>query len=55
MAAHTTEFDRARELLCSSGIVKPFGMALPTQLLTDASRLFGFGFAPVLVEKDGRL
>ena len=47
LSVHLDEFTRVRELLCSSGVVKPFDMSLPTQLLTDASRLFGLGFALV--------
>ena len=47
LPAHAEEFDRVRELLCSSDVVKPFNIDLPTQLLTDASRLYGFGYALV--------
>ena len=50
LAVHSDEFARVRELLCSSGVVRRFDMSLPTQLLTDASRLFGLGFALVQVE-----
>ena len=52
---HDKEFERARTLLCSAGIVKPFDVELPTELLTDASRLFGFGFALVQIDVTGDL
>ena len=55
LSVHSDEFTRVRELLCSSGVVKPFDMSLPTQLLTDASRLFGLGFALVQVESGNPL
>lgn len=42
---HEEEFKRARNLLCSSEIVKPFDPSLNTELLTDASRLHGLGYA----------
>ena len=50
LSVHLDEFTRVRELLCSAGVVKPFDMALPTQLLTDASPPFGLGYALIQVE-----
>ena len=55
LSVHKEEFDRARELLCSSGVVKPFDSALPSELLTGASRLHGFGYALVQIDSSGGL
>ena len=41
---HQTEFERAKSLLCSTQLVKPFDCNLPTYLLTDASKLYGLGY-----------
>ena len=41
---HQTEFERAKCLLSSTQLVKPFDCNLPTHLLTDASRLHGLGY-----------
>ena len=38
-------FEKAKELLCSTQVVKPFDTAIPTKVLTDASRLYGLGYA----------
>jgi hypothetical protein len=37
LASHAAEFDKVRALHCSSYLVRPFNMSLPTELLTDAS------------------
>lgn len=42
---HEAEFSKARTLLTSPAFVQPFDPSLSTQLLTDASRLYGLGFA----------
>ena len=42
---HEQEFEAAKALLCSDMLVRPFDSSLPTELLTDASRLHGLGFA----------
>ena len=52
---HEDKFEWTRALLCSTGVVKPFDILLPTLLLTDASWLFGFGFALVQTEFTGIL
>ncbi|TRY79893.1 hypothetical protein TCAL_16079 [Tigriopus californicus] len=44
---HAREFERVKDVLCSEPIMKPFDTALPTKLLTDASRDHGFGYALV--------
>ena len=46
---HDQEFKRTKEALCNDAIVKPFEPLLRTELLTDASRLFGIGYAPPAV------
>jgi hypothetical protein len=51
---HDEEFSRAKELLCSSVLVKPFDSSLATELLTDASRLFGLGYALLQRETNGQ-
>jgi transposase InsO family protein len=51
---HAEEFASAKKLLCSVSGVKYFDPKLPTVLLTDASRLYGLGFALVQVEADGK-
>ena len=38
------EFDRAKQILTSPMMVKPFDPALRTGLLTDAARLYGLGY-----------
>jgi hypothetical protein len=51
---HDEEFAKAKSLLCSSALVKPFDSRLPTELLTDASRLFGLGYALLQREPSGQ-
>lgn len=49
---HQREFEAARRLLSSSPLlVQPFDMTLETEILTDASRLFGLGY--ILVQRGG--
>jgi hypothetical protein len=52
---HQAEFEQAKKLLCSAKVVKFFDPSLPTILLTDASRLYGLGFALVQTGEDGRM
>ena len=47
---HQQSFEETKRLLTSDMVVKPFDPKLETQLLTDASRLKGLGFA--LMQKD---
>ena len=47
------EFEQVKKLLTSNPILKPFDIALPTKLLTDASKLHGLGFALIQEGKDG--
>ena len=49
------EFERVKELLVSVSVVKPFDVTLRTELLTDASKLHGLGFALVQYERDGTM
>jgi hypothetical protein len=51
---HDRELDLAKSLLCSAALVKPFDAALSTELLTDASRLYGLGYALLQRELSGR-
>lgn len=55
LKVHDQVFEGALALLCSVGIIKPFDISLPTELLTDASHLLGFGFALVQVDFTGEL
>jgi hypothetical protein len=48
---HQIAFDKMRKLLTSKMIVRPFNNTLRTELLTDASRLKGLGYA--LLQYDG--
>ena len=48
------ELDRLREVLTSELLVKPFDPELPVELLTDAARLYGLGFALIQREASGR-
>ena len=50
---HQNAFDTVKEMLTSDLLVKPFNPNLPTQLLTDASRLYGLGYALLQHEDDG--
>lgn len=45
LPSHEEAFINARELLCSPMLVFPFDPRLETELLTDASRLHGIGYA----------
>jgi hypothetical protein len=42
---HQEEFNQIRQLLCSSMVVMHFNPNLPVIILTDASRLYGLGYA----------
>ena len=44
---HQSAFEKVKRLLTSPMVVKPFDPAMRTELLTDASRLFGLGYALV--------
>ena len=50
--AQQVEFDKVKEMLCSTQIVKPFDPALQTRVLTDASRLYGLGYALIQQEAE---
>ena len=50
---HEAGFTKIKQCLTSSLIVKPFDPALPTELLTDASRLKGIGYALLQRHADG--
>ena len=50
---HESEFVQVKNMLTSPTLVKYFDPSLPTVILTDASRLYGLGFALVQVQKDG--
>ena len=52
---HQQAFERMKKLLTSNVIVKFFDSSLPTELLTDASRLKGLGFALIQVDKNNQL
>ena len=47
---HQEAFERAKAVLTSAPVVRIFDKALKTELLTDASRLHGMGFA--LIQRD---
>ena len=51
---HDKEFNTVKSSLCSPVIVKPFDPSLPTELLTDASKLYGIGFALIQREPHNR-
>ena len=51
VADHQLEFEKAKKILTSPLIVHPFDPNLPTQLVTDASRLHGMGYILLQVEK----
>ena len=42
---HQTAFEKIKKLLSSPLLIQPFDVKKNTELLTDASRLFGLGFA----------
>jgi hypothetical protein len=54
LPVHVEELVRAKEILCSPALVRPFVPELDTVLLTDASRLHGLGYALLQMERDGR-
>ena len=49
---HQVEFDRLKTILTSEMIVRHFDSSKETVLLTDASRLFGLGYALGHLETD---
>ena len=51
---HQAEFEVAKQHLCSPMVVQPFDVNLQTELLTDASRLHGLGFALLQREPNGK-
>jgi hypothetical protein len=52
-ADHDTEVSKVKDLLTSPGILKPFDPKLKTELLTDAARIHGMGFALLQREDNG--
>ena len=52
---HQAEFDKIKLAMCSDVLVKPFDPSLPTELLTDASRLHGIGYALIQRGSDGKV
>jgi hypothetical protein len=50
---HQEAFELIRQILTSLLVVKPFDQKLKTELLTDASRLKGLGYALIQREADG--
>ena len=52
---HEEEFQKAKQLLTSDLLVKHFDPSLPTEVLTDASRLFGLGYCLVQHGPDQKL
>ncbi|PCJ22642.1 MAG: hypothetical protein COA94_08945, partial [Rickettsiales bacterium] len=55
LAEHQSAFEQIKALLVSDMIVKPFDTALRTEILTDASRLHGLGYALVQRNEDDSL
>ena len=53
MSEHDEAMAAVKKILTSDAVVKPFQMGLPTELLTDASRLNGLGFVLLQRENDG--
>ena len=51
---HDTEFQKVKDLLLSDVVMKYYARSLPTQLLTDASRKQGLGFALVQTDEEER-
>ena len=45
LQGHEEAFMKTKELLTSTSLVKPFDETKETLMLTDASRLYGLGFA----------
>jgi len=52
---HQDEFEKVKEMLCSDMLVKPFDMSLDTELYTDASRLYGIGYALIQRDAHGKI
>ena len=55
LEVHEEAFTAIKKVLTSSMVVKTFDPMLKTELLTDASRLKGLGYALIQREADGRL
>jgi phospholipid-translocating ATPase len=55
LECHAAEFEKIKAVLTSPMVVQPFDPALETELLTDASRLYGIGFALIQHDYSGRL
>ena len=51
---HECAFLKTKELLTLTSLVKPFNESKETLLLTDASRLYGLGFAFIQKVSDGQ-
>jgi len=51
---HQKAFEEAKNILTSEMVVTPFDPSLKTELLTDASRKKGLGFALLQVDNDGQ-
>ena len=49
---HQVEFDKLKTILTSSLVVRHFDSSKPVHLLTNASRLFGLGYALGHIELD---
>ena len=47
---HQTSFEETKRILLANLLIKPFDPSAPSQLLTDASRLKGLGYA--LIQRD---
>ncbi|KAG1696506.1 Transposon Ty3-G Gag-Pol polyprotein [Nymphon striatum] len=52
---HEIEFQNIKNLLTSDMLVKPFDITLPTELLTDASRLHGLWFCLIQHDKENNI
>ena len=52
---HENAFQKTKEILLSDLLIKPFDKNLKTQLLTDASRLKGLGYALVQTDADNKI
>jgi hypothetical protein len=55
LAEHQVAFDETKRILTSPMLVHHFDPEAPTELLTDASRLHGLGFALIQYGKTGEL
>ena len=54
LADHDAAFQKMREILTSDMMVSHYDPELPTELLTDASRLYGIGYALLQKKPDGK-